>query len=61
MKLNCHSDAALLRYSKDELIELIFELRENINDREKNEGKLWGAISSLKQCKMIRDIWENCD
>lgn len=51
----------LMRCTKDELINFIFELRDNINFFQKEDGKLWDIVSRLKQVDKIRDIWENCD
>lgn len=61
MKLEFYKEADLLRCTKDELINHIFELRKKMECIEKNQGALWDAVYSLKRCDIIKDIWENCD
>jgi len=55
------NEAALLRCTKDELIQFIFELRKEKEAYQENDGKWWKAISALKQIDKFRDIYENCE
>ena len=61
MDLEYYREADLLRCTKDQLISYIFELRKKIELIQKEDGLLWDAVSHLKRCNKIKDIWENCD
>ena len=61
MDMDFYNGMDLLRCTKDELILYIIEMRKKLEAQQKEDGKLWDAISYLKRCDKIRDIWENCD